>query len=183
MNESYVIGGIYRHPNGTVNHFVNDLENTLVKFDNKTTIIIAGDMNVDLIKFENDNTINYLTTLLSNQYLPYVTLPTRITDFSATCIDHIFVRFAKNHKSQLNQIMSGIFYCDITVHLPCFLSIKIKLSNNCKRPLTRIFGDRNCTRFIEAMGNENWIWCLQQTVTGILSSSQRSNRNTYHVFR
>ena len=64
MNESYVIGGIYRHPNGIVNHFVNDLENTLVKFDNKTTIIIAGDMNVDLIKFENDNTINYLTTLL-----------------------------------------------------------------------------------------------------------------------
>ena len=155
MNENYVIGGIYRHPNGIVNHFVNDLENTLVKFDNKTTIIIAGDMNVDLIKFENDNTINYLTTLLSNQYLPYVTLPTRITDFSATCIDHIFVRFAKNHKSKLNQIMSGIFYCDITDHLPCFLSIKIKLSNILKRPLTRIFGDRNCTRFIEAMGNEN----------------------------
>ena len=156
MNESYVIGGIYRQPNGIVNHFVNDLENTLVKFDNKTTIIIAGDMNVDLIKFENDNTSNYLTTLLSNQYLPYVTLPTRITDFSATCIDHIFVRFAKNHKSQLNQVMSGIFYCDITDHLPCFLSIKIKLSNNLKRLLTRIFGDRNCTRFIEAMGNENW---------------------------
>ena len=35
MNESYVIGGIYRHPNGIVNHCVNDLENTLVKFDNK----------------------------------------------------------------------------------------------------------------------------------------------------
>ena len=109
MHENYVIGVIYRHPNGIVNHFVNDLENTLVKFDNKTTMIIAGDMNIDLIKFENDNTINYLTALLSNQYFPYVTLPTRITDFSATCIDHIFVRFTKNHKSQLNQIMSGIF--------------------------------------------------------------------------
>ena len=70
VNESYMIRGIYRHPNGIVNHFVNDLENTLVKFDNKTTLIIAGDMNIDLIKFENDDTFNYLTTLLSNQYLP-----------------------------------------------------------------------------------------------------------------
>ena len=68
MNESYVIGGIYRQPNGIVNHFVNDLENTLVKFDNKTTIIIAGDMNIDFIKFENDNTINYLTQLFSQIY-------------------------------------------------------------------------------------------------------------------
>ena len=121
MNESYAIRGIYRHPNGIVNHFVNDLESTQVKFDNKTTTIVTADMHIDLIKFENDNTVNYLTTLLSKQYLPYVTPPTRITDFSATCIDHIFVRFAKYHKSQ---IMSGISYCVITDHLPCFLPLK-----------------------------------------------------------
>ena len=30
MNESYMIGGIYRHSNGIVNHFVNDLENTYI---------------------------------------------------------------------------------------------------------------------------------------------------------
>ena len=66
MNESYVIGGFNRHPNGIVQHFVNDQENALVKFDNKTTTIIAGDMDINVIKFENDNTINYLTALLTN---------------------------------------------------------------------------------------------------------------------
>ena len=132
MNESYVIGGIYRHSNVTVNQYVNDLENALVKFDNKTTTIFAGDTDIDLNEFENDNMVKFLRALLSNQYLSYVTLST-----------------------QLNQIMSCIFYCEITDHLPCFLSIKIKLSNDLKRPLTRMFTERNCTRFIEAMGNEN----------------------------
>ena len=47
VNENYVIGGIYRHPNGKLNHFVNDLENTLVKIDNKTTTIISGGINID----------------------------------------------------------------------------------------------------------------------------------------
>ena len=39
INESYMIGYIHRHPNGIVNHIVKDLENTLIKFDDKTTII------------------------------------------------------------------------------------------------------------------------------------------------
>ena len=74
MNWSYEVGGIDHHPNGLVNHFVNGQDNALAKFVIKATTIIAGDININLIKFENDNTINYLTTLLSNQYLPYFAL-------------------------------------------------------------------------------------------------------------
>ena len=44
MNDEYVIAGIYRHPNGTVNHFVNDLEATLNKIDDKMTTVIVGDI-------------------------------------------------------------------------------------------------------------------------------------------
>ena len=140
-----MIGGIGRHPNGIVNHFVNDQENALAKFDNKPITIVAGDMNINLIKFENDNnTINYLTTLRSNQYLPYFALPTRMTDFLATCIDHIFVRIAKISTHNLIKL--------------CLASLTVTSPTVCLgfSPLNLNHWRKNCTRFIEVMGNENW---------------------------
>ena len=120
MNDEYVIAGIYRHPNGTVYHFVDDLEATLNKIDDKMTTVIVRDMNIDIIKFTNDNSANYLTTFLSHRYLPLITLPTGITDFSATCIDHIFIKIPSSKKSKFGGIAYGILYCDISDHLPCF---------------------------------------------------------------
>ena len=66
---SYMNEG-YRQSNGVVNHFINNLENALVKIDDKMSITIAGDINIDLFNLR--NTIRYPTTLLPNQYLPYV---------------------------------------------------------------------------------------------------------------
>ena len=82
--------------------------------NNNNVIIIACDIDIDFVKFGNDNKINYLTILLWNQYLPYVNLSTRKTDFSAAYIDDIFIRIAKNYKAQLDKVMSGIS----TVTLP-----------------------------------------------------------------
>ena len=88
--EIYTICGIYRHPNGNTIHFVEDLEIALNKIGHNSTTILTGDINTDIIKFENDETCNYLSTLPSYRYLPYMTLLTRISTFSAICIDHIF---------------------------------------------------------------------------------------------
>ena len=187
FNEDYVVGGIYRHPNGNTAHFINDLETAIGKLKDNVTVILAADINIDIIKFENEQTMAYLTTLLSNRFLPFIglnifyftireqpygyinssclrestlpfiTLPTRITDFSATCIDHIFVKPGGDVKQDISEIYSGNFYCDISDHLPCFLSLKGK---NCSlkytRPKTRIFGDRKCRKFVNMMESENW---------------------------
>ena len=99
----------------------------------------------------------YLTALLSNRFLPFITLPTRIKDFSATCIDHIFAKPGGHVKQNISEIYSGMFYCDISDHLPCFLSLKGKhCSTKYTRPKTRIFGDRNCRKFVDLMESENW---------------------------
>ena len=89
---SYTLGGIYRHPSGNVSHFVSSLETTLTKLDDRKNAILAGDMNIDLIKYTNESVTSYLSTMMSYRYLPYVTLPTRITQFSTTSIDHIFMK-------------------------------------------------------------------------------------------
>ena len=114
---SYTLGGIYRHPSGNVSHFVSALETTL---DDRKNSILAGDMNIDLIKYTNENVASYMSTMMSYRYLPYLTLSTRITQFSTTCIDHIFMK--RSNKEKVLSTLCGMFYCNISNHLPCFIS-------------------------------------------------------------
>ena len=93
----YSIGGIYRHPNGNVSHFVSALKLLLNDLDNGRTTIIAGDLDIDIMKFTNIHVISYMTTMMAYKYFPYITLPSRITQLSTTCIDHIFMK--KSHKA------------------------------------------------------------------------------------
>ena len=84
-------------------------------------------------------------------------LPTRITTFSATCIDHVFIKPARNNPSLVNDIVCGLLYCDISDHLPCFVSLKSQRAHVMKdRPNTRIFGERNCSKCVNMMESENW---------------------------
>ena len=94
-----------------------------------------------------------MTTFLSHKFLPYISLPTRITHHSATCIDHIFTKCPQS----LNNIdiSSGILFCDISDHLPCFMSVAVDGKNE-KRPLTRLFGNVQCQTFNNDMNNFNW---------------------------
>ena len=39
---SYILGGMYRHPNGNIKHFIDDWESTLTKIDNRRTAIFVG---------------------------------------------------------------------------------------------------------------------------------------------
>ena len=152
---SYTLGGIYRHPNGNVSHFVSSLETTLSKLDDRKNAILAGDMNIDLIKYTNESVTSYMSTMMSYRYLAYVTLPTCITQFFTTCIDHIFMK--KSNKEKVLSTLCGMFYCDISDHLPCFISLQY--ANNFytgNRPMTKIFGARNCSKSVQKMTTENW---------------------------
>ena len=121
----------------------------LNKIANDKTVL-AGDMNIYIIKFPNEDDISYVKTLMSYGYLPYITLLSRITDFSMTCIDHIFVRLIRREK--VHNILSGYFYCDINDHLASFTSIKHN-KTYCKdeRPMTRLFGEKNIAYFVQGM--------------------------------
>ena len=152
---AYTVGGIYRHPSGNVSHFISDLEIVLNQVDNDKTTVLTGDINIDIIKFSNEDVVTYMTTLMSYGYLPYITIPSRITYSSMTCIDHIFIRLARREK--VLNILSGLFYCDISDHLPCFTSIKHNRTSCIgERPMTRLFGEKNSTSFVQRMEAENW---------------------------
>ena len=93
---------------------------------------------------------------MSYGYLPYITLPTRITDFSATCIDHIFIRDTSRYSERHTDISAGILYCDITDHLPCFVTLICSYSHADERPYVRLYGEKNSLKFKELMQNVSW---------------------------
>ena len=64
--------------------------------------MIMGDFNVNLINCNDDkNTSNFLDTMFSNSFLPFIATPTRITRNTKTLIDNIF------YNKPLNDTMSG----------------------------------------------------------------------------
>ena len=154
-NTEYKAIGVYRHPNGNVNHFTVDLENAINSIEKHKSLLLLGDINIDIIKQDDEPTLNYTTMLLSYNMTPLITYPTRVTSHSATCLDHIFFRY--NKKTHLTQITPGILFCDITDHLSTFLFIKHKSTHTqAERPQVRIFSEKNCANFITNINRINW---------------------------
>ena len=87
----YIIGCIYRHPNGNVDHFIQVLSKSIDKLPKNLTCIIGGDLNINLIDIQNEGVLSFTTELMSNGFFPNIYLPTRITDKSCTLIDHFFL--------------------------------------------------------------------------------------------
>ena len=85
-------GCIYRHRNSDVTKLAEYVETTLTKLNNKNyDIFLMGDFNIDLLQYESHNSTNdFLNSMVSHSFLPYILQPTRVTDHSATVIDNIF---------------------------------------------------------------------------------------------
>ena len=146
-NQKVILGGIYRHPKGEIDHFNNALKNTISKINNDTLAIILGDFNIDLIKEYDPKVSCYLNNYFENNFIPCITLPTRITDHSATLIDHIFIKSPK--KLIQNKCSSGNLITYISDHLPNCTFINVKTKSIKDRPYIRLFTQANIDKFNE----------------------------------
>ena len=150
---------LYRHPNGNTDHFTGDLEGRVAKFEKKRHWILSGDININLLHYDLDDVQKYLTTLLSFKFCPAIILPTRITSHSRTYIDHIFIKSDDN-----THLTPCILYNDISDHLPTVVIIDNRKKVIDKiRSKVRIFGERNCTKFIDVCRNTNWDQLFQDS--------------------
>ena len=95
--------------------------NKIDQISNKTAII-ASVFNLNLLKHSSHQpTGEFINLLLSYNFLPTICQPTRITDFSATLIDNIFVSCSKLDYNL------AIVYSDISDHLPVALHLLARL--------------------------------------------------------
>ena len=143
-----IVGVIYRHPGGNLNTFNERLAITLDKISKENKLCyICGDINVNGFSINSTDTASFFDLILSENYIPQITLPTRITDTSATLIDHIFMKSDIRNIEDTN--LSGNIFTDISDHLPNFLLVGLN-NDNCTsrdRPLIRIYGEKNMNKF------------------------------------
>ena len=100
-----------------------------------------GDFNIDLLNYESHHlTEEYINTMNFLSFQPMITKPTtRITDHSATLIDHIFFNSLEYYT------VSGNIIYDISDHLPNFVLIdNANIQNKSKKVFKRDYSiDRN----------------------------------------
>ena len=127
--KNIIIGTVYRpntFPKADLDIFgqtMNDLLELLAG-ENKE-IYIMGDMNIDLLKLnEHWKTGEYVENIFTHGFIPLITKPTRITDHSATLIDHIYT-----NRTDTN-MTSGIITTDISDHFGIFTCFGRARNNN-----------------------------------------------------
>ena len=82
----------------------------------KKTIFLLSDYNVDLSKYEQHSPASeFLDSVASSMFLPYVIQPTRVTSNSKTIIDNIFPNIIST------DILAGNLRATISDHLLQFL--------------------------------------------------------------
>ena len=150
--KTYIVASIYRHPNSNIEHFVKSLDRQLNKIDKKPTCILAGDINIDLLKTQNNNVNKYIETLLEFNFTPCITIPTRLTETSATVIDHINIRVPSNKISY--KVSAGNLINDITDHLPNIVIMDEEINTKKNRPWIRLFNKKNIKNFEQNIESE-----------------------------
>ena len=117
-------------------------------------IIFAGDFNANLLNYKTDNHItNLANTLISLGQLPITTIPTRLTETTATLLDLFCVsNSGDNYKT-------GVIVTSIADHLPTYYIMEYNLP---KPKLTetknfRIYSDENKETFRKKATEIDWL--------------------------
>ena len=121
-----VVGCIYKHPTMDVLDFKNNYLGQIFESVSKERkqVLLLGDFNINLLNCNcHQPTNDFLDSLASNSFIPYILHPTRITSHSKTLIDNIFSNFISP------DIISGNITATISDHLLQFSFVPNILSN------------------------------------------------------
>ena len=172
FSNTVLVVNIYRSPSSNSTKFIEIFDETLSKLrkHGKKQIILAGDFNIDLIKHERDEkSQNLIDTAASFGFAQVISRPTRITDHSATLIDHVYT----NKVEKI--ISSNVVALDLSDHLGTYIRISLAPSfdrvsrpfepkclindtqtNSNKQHEYRMFNEANNEIFKRLIHDESW---------------------------
>ena len=162
-NQTKIIVNVYRSPSKKVDNFTSLLDRILKGLDRhaRKHIVLTGDFNIDLIKYDRDlSSQNLITVLEKYGFLQLVSRPTRITDHSATLIDHVYTNCIENIVS------CNVLTVDIPDHLATLTTLSLgsatqqreKVGVNRKKGNVklRLFNEANNLKFKNLIASETW---------------------------
>ena len=154
-DDKYKLLAIYRTHEKSQNDFVHDLDPILSSL-NVQNLIILGDMNLDILNESLPVKNDYLNVMYKHGLVSCINEHTRVTDNSASCIDHIFVRSARN------DISSYLIKHMITDHFATAVSVP---SIKPVLPKTDPEGSQyhlDIPQLVNALTNINWSDVIKQ---------------------
>ena len=164
-NGTVIVGNVYRSPskkNPTA--FIEIYENVLGKLHrhNNKLITISGDFNIDLIKYNSDGNTQNLIDIASNHgFIQVISRPTRVTDHSATLIDHVYT-------NRINNVVnSSVVTLDISDHLATCITVSLDRTfdrlqipttslDNTEQYQYRMYNEANNEKFKDLIQGETW---------------------------
>ena len=174
-NKFTVIGNIYRPPSANINRFNEHLTDQLNKLKENNLsrdLTLIGDFNINLLNYSKHNdTSNYVDLLLDNELLPLIVLPSRISDKTATIIDHISTNIKDDNYN------TGLFINDISDHFPVFYIRETKYEKT--KPTikkVRIMNEINQVRFRNLLYEQNWEGVVNE------QDPEKSFKNFFKIF-
>ena len=109
-----IVGAVYRPPGGDMAGFNVELARVLALLRG-TDAYLMGDFNVDLLKLNTHGpTSDFMGEFTGGGFYPLISLPTRLTDTTATLIDNIWTN------NVAAKIGSGLVTVRVSDHLPVF---------------------------------------------------------------
>lgn len=154
-HQKITLGVIYRPPNTDLQAFNDYINSLLCKLKTeKRSLYIMGDFNINLLNTNTHaRTNDFINSMYSNSLFPVITKPTRISDHSATLIDHIYTNCVSQQYGK-----SGILFSDISDHLPIFyIAHDISFTKvNEAVGHHRVINETTISNFRADLSNINW---------------------------
>ena len=173
-----VIGTVYRPPGGDMTEFNKEVDQILSQTRGMNAYIM-GDFNVDILKSSmHKPTDEYLEGFYSKGFYPLISLPTRITDTSATLIDNIWTN---NLEARM---ASGLITVRISDHLPIFSfiggnSFEGKSNQGMNQGRHRVVNEARIQRFAEALNEWTFDEVRAQGVEANVARFRNEFRDLY----
>ena len=149
-SSSIIIGIVNRMPDSSIDIFndrMTDITNKVNK-ENKLFYML-GDLNIDLLKYEEHRLMSsFVDILYSNNVFPLIIKPTRVTQTTATLIDHVLT----NNFDIWGKHRQGILCTDMSDHYAVFHvagNIMSKSKDYLSPTAKRDMSHRNVQKFID----------------------------------
>ena len=157
--KSYLVGNIYRSPShstSSIHEYLDTVLTALRRHGNKN-ITYGGDFNIDLCKYDDDNNCqNLIDTAAKHNFVQIINRPTRVTQHSATLIDHIYT-------NKIGDVVSsGVVTFDISDHLGTYVTIALRDHlgsidhGHAKSESANKINAENLANFKELLRQETW---------------------------
>lgn len=165
-NETTEIGAIYRSPSQREpQNFIDSIRDYFESRGNaqNATQILVGDFNIDLMPNSQERIKeNYTTSMSAVGLTNVINKPTRVTETTKTCLDHIFI-------NKTNNIVSYIIPTTITDHYVTMLKLKDTNPKHIPTLRKKTYTKTNIEQFKIKIAEQNWTHILEcntiETVT------------------